>query len=59
MPVKRVHAAVLADNGNSADARTEANQVPADTLLPEARVLPQICWEPQTEGALPPRSFSK
>ena len=34
-----VHAAVLAANGNRADAKTEAAQVPADKLLPEERAL--------------------
>ncbi len=60
MPVKRVHAAVLADNGNTVDARTEANQVPVETLLSEEHApSPQICWNRKPEGALPPRSFSK
>ena len=43
-----VHAAVLAANGNSVDARTEANQVPADTLLPEEHALIADLLEPQT-----------
>jgi tetratricopeptide (TPR) repeat protein len=34
-----VHAAVLAANGNMADARSEAAQVPVDRLLPEERGL--------------------
>ncbi len=43
-----VHAAVLAANGNSVDARAEANQVPAETLLPEEHALIADLLEPQT-----------
>ncbi len=43
-----VHAAVLAANGNSVDARTEANQVLAGTLLPEEHALIADLSEPQT-----------
>jgi hypothetical protein len=40
-----VHAAVLAGNGRSDDAKTEAGQIPVDKLLPEERSLIELLRE--------------
>lgn len=50
-----IHAAVLAANGHSADAQTEANQIPAGSLLPDEQSLigPLVPPKNAVDGARP------